>query len=278
MTLAPALALLLAVSAPARASAPRPAPTPHPARAPAACGLPPRAAGTLPYRTGESFTFDLDLLGLVKAGTLQIGVERPMSGGAIVPLRARAKSDASVGNVKKLAAVGLSWIEASSLLPERYREESEENGVRRMSDAKLLPAKPELVVEQKLRNREARLVVRPEGAVLDPLSALFLLRSARLSPGDRFCFDLVGNGRFWRVEATVAPERDRVDTGAGAFDTIRIDAVAKRKDRRGASRPLHVWLSADARRIPVAAVTEVELGPVRATLASMRGTVSARRK
>jgi hypothetical protein len=179
--------------------------------------------------------------------------------------------------VRKLAAVGLSWIEARSLLPERYREESEENGIHRMTDAKLLPAKPELVVEQKLRNREARLVVRPEGPVLDPLSALFLLRSARLSPGDRFCFDLVGNGRFWRVEATVAPERDRVDTGAGAFDTIRIDAVAKRTDRRGASRPLHLWLSADARRIPVAAVTEVELGPVRATLSTMRGTASARK-
>ncbi|HYG70562.1 MAG TPA: DUF3108 domain-containing protein [Anaeromyxobacteraceae bacterium] len=270
MILAPVLAVLLAAApAPGRAAPQR--------AAPAECGPPVRAPGPLHWRTGESFTFDLDLLGLVKAGTLEVSVERPMSGGAVIPLRARAKTDASVGNVRKIAGVGLSWIEAKSLLPERYREESEENGVHRMTDAKLLPRKPEIVIDQKLRTRDARLVVRREGEVLDPLSTLFLLRSAPLAAGDRFCFDLVGNGRFWRVEATVAPERDRVETGAGAFDTIRIDAVATRKDRRGPSRPLHLWLSADARRIPVAAVTEVEVGPVRATLARMRGTASARR-
>jgi hypothetical protein len=213
----------------------------------------------------------------VKAGTLQIAVERPISGGAIIPLRARAKTDASVRNVKKIAGVGLSWIDAKLLLPERYREESDEGGVHRMTDAKLLPATREVVIEQRLRSRDARLVVRRDGDVLDPLSALFRFRAARLTPGARFCFDLIGHGRYWRVEATVAPERDRVDTGAGAFDTIRIDAVARRKDRKGAARPLHLWLSADARRIPVAAVTEVELGPVRATLASMRGTATTRR-
>lgn len=268
MTLLPALALVVATSAaapPAGRSAPPRKPEP------AACGLPTRAASGAPWRTGESFTFELELLGLVEAGTLQIAVERPISGGAIIPLRARAKTNAAVGEVKKLAAVGISWIDAKSHLPERYREESDEDGIHRMSDVKLLPPAPEVVMEQRLRSRDARLVVRRDGEVLDPLSALFLFRSARLTPGARFCFDLVGQGRYWRVEATVAPERDRVETGEGAFETIRIDAVAQRKDRNGPSRRLHLWLSADARRIPVAAVTEVELGPVRATLASMRG-------
>ena len=54
-----------------------------------------RAAGSphgdeRPWRTGETLTYDLDVLGVVKTGTLQLSVERPMSGGKIVPLRARA--------------------------------------------------------------------------------------------------------------------------------------------------------------------------------------------
>lgn len=265
-----ALALSALAPAPPAPAAPPPAAPPR-AAAPRACGLPPRAPGALPWRTGERFAFDLDLFGLVRAGTLQLGVEPPMSGGAIVPLRARARTDPSVGNVKRIAAVALSWIETRSLLPERYREESEEDGVHRASDARLLPRTPEIVITQRLRDRSARVVVPRAGEVLDPLSALYLLRSARLAAGDRFCFDLVGNGRFWSVELTVAPERDRVETGAGTFETIRLDAVATRRDRAGPPRPVHLWLSADARRLPVAAVTEVELGPVRATLASVSG-------
>ncbi|MFY3746281.1 DUF3108 domain-containing protein [Anaeromyxobacter sp. Red801] len=237
-----------------------------------ACGPPPLAAGARPWGPGETLTFDLDLLGMVRTGTLQLSVERPMSGGRVVPLRARARTDASLAALKNVTAVGFSWVDADTLLPERYRDEALENGVRKVSDTRLAPPAGEVVVAYRYGDREGKTAYPRQGHVLDPLSAVYLLRAARLAPGEAFCFDLVANRRFWRLEGTVARKIEPVDTPAGRFQTLRVDAVARRADDPGArARPLHLWFSNDGRRLLVAAVSEIDLGPVRAMLASVHG-------
>jgi hypothetical protein len=237
-----------------------------------ACELPPLASGERPWRTGESLSYDLDVLGIVKAGTLQLAVERPMSGGKVVPLRARAKTSTALANVKSFAGVALSWIDAGTLLPERYRDEADEDGVRKVSDAKIPPRAPELVIEYRYGDKAGRASYPRDGEVLDALSTLYYLRAARLSPGDRFCFDLVANRRFWRLEGTVAGKTEKVETPAGRFETLRVDATARRKDRPGdKARPLPVWFATGARKLPVAIVSEVDVGPVSATLSGIRG-------
>lgn len=272
MIAAALLALALAADPPP--SAPRPAEAARRAGGPAptACRLPALADGPRPWRTGETLGYDLDVLGMVKAGTLELSVERPISGGKIVPLRARAKTISSVANLKRFAAVGLSWIDAATLLPERYRDEADEDGTHKVSDTKILPAGPEVVVEYRYGERTGKNAYPREREVLDPLSTLAYLRAARLAPGDRFCFDLVGNRRFWRLEGSVAQKPERVETPAGKFDTFRVDAITRRAERPDERpRPIHLWFTRDARRLPVAMVSEVDVGPVRATLSSVRG-------
>lgn len=273
MIAGPLLLLALAAGSSPATQGPTPAVRGPEASAPApACGLPPLAPGDRPWRTGETLTFDLDVLGMVEAGTLQITVERPMSGGRIIPLRARARTDAAVANVKKFTGVALSWIDARTLLPERYRDETEEDGVHKVSDARILPAQPELTIEYRYGDRAGKDVYPRERPVLDALSTLAYLRAAKLAPGDRFCFDLVANRRFWRLEGQVARKTEKVDTPAGRFDTFRIDATTLRADRP-ADRPrsIHLWFTRDARRLLVAVVSEVDLGPVRAMLSGVRG-------
>ena len=177
-------------------------------------------------------------------------------------------------NVKRFAAVALSWIDSATLLPERYRDEAEEDGTRKISDAKLVPAGPEVVIEYQYGERKGRNVYprATDSDVLDPLSTLAVLRAAKLSPGDRFCFGFVANRRFWRLEGEVAAKTEKVDTPAGKFDTFRVDASARRVDRPAERpRPIHLWFSRDARKLPVAMVSEIDLGPVSATLSAIRG-------
>jgi hypothetical protein len=93
-----------------------------------------------------------------------------------------------------------------------------------------------------------------------------------VAPGDRFCFDLVANRRFWRMEGSIAAKTEKVDTAAGKFDTFRVDATMRRADRPAdRARPVHLWFTRDARRLPVAIVSEVDVGPVRAMLSGIRG-------
>lgn len=236
------------------------------------CGLPPLAPGERPWRTGESLTYDLDVLGMVKAGTLHVAVERPMSGGKVIPLRARAKTSATIANVKPFAGVALSWIDSTTLLPERYRDEADEGGLRKMSDTKIAPPRGDLVIEYRYGETAGKNAYPRERDVLDALAMLYYLRAARLAPGDRFCFDLVANRRFWRLEATVAAKTEKIETPAGRFEALRVDASTRRVDRPGErARPIHLWFGTDARRLPVAVVSEVDVGPVSATLSAIRG-------
>lgn len=239
---------------------------------PPACTPPPLADGPRAWAAGETLTYDLDLLGMVRTGTLQLSVERPMSGGRILPLRARARTDASLAALRNVTAMGFSWVDAATLRPERYRDESLEDGVRKVSDTRLEPPGAEVVVTYRYGEREGKTAYPRHGPVLDAVSAVYLLRAARLAPGDAFCFDLVANRRFWRLEGKVAQKVEPVDTPAGRFSTLRVDAVARRVDDPGGrGRPLHLWISNDSRRLLVAAVSEIDLGPVRAMLASVRG-------
>jgi len=237
-----------------------------------ACGLPPLAPGDRPWRVNEALTYDLDFLGVVKAGTLQLAVERPMSGGKIVPLRARARTSPSIGSVKPFAGVALSWIDSATLLPERYRDEAEEGGVHKTSDTRLAPAAREVVIEYRYGDSAGKAAYPRERDVLDALSTIYYLRAARLGPGDRFCFDLVANRRFWRLEGTVAARTEKVETPAGRFETVRVDATTRRADRpEEKSRAIHLWFGTDARRLPVAIVSELDVGPASATLSAVRG-------
>jgi len=239
--------------------------------APPGCGLPP-LAGPPPFGPGEVLTMDLGLLGAVKVGEVKFSVERPMSAGKVLPLAGRARNTARFGPLQKLVAVGLSWVDAQTLRPERYREESDEDGRRRVTDTRLAPPGPTVVLRQQDGAQESRTEVAREGEVLDPLAAMYYLRAATLAPGAPLCFDLVANGRYWRVEGMVAARPETIEVPAGRFEALRIEATARRADGGGKSRPLWLWLSTDARRMPLAAVSEVELGPVSAKLVEARGT------
>jgi hypothetical protein len=149
--------------------------------------------------------------------------------------------------------------------------ESEEDAVRRSSDVRLDPRAPEIVIESRTGEKQTRAVVPRQGTPMDAVSVLYYLRAARLAPGDRFCADVVALGRVWRVEGTVAAGTERVETPAGTFRAVRLDLSGRRADKPEVHREVHLWLSDDARRLPVGAVGEVDLGPVRALLQEQRG-------
>jgi hypothetical protein len=238
------------------------------------CGLPPPLPGVTPFTTGEVATYDLDLLGLVRAGTLELTAERPsaLSGGKIVPLRARARTDASVANLLRLTAVAFSWVDVRTLLPERYREEADEDGVRKVSDTRLAPPGPTIDMAFELEGKKSSARYPRQGTALDAVSAVTYLSAARLAPGDRLCFDLLARGRLWRVQAEVAKKIERIETVLGKVETLRLDARATVADHPAEpAREMHVWYTTQPPRRFLVAVGEVDLGPVKVTLTGVRG-------
>jgi hypothetical protein len=231
------------------------------------CALPPLRGGPLPFAPGELLAYDIELLGVVRAGTLKIGVEPPISQGTLLPLRARVSNTSILAQARPMKAYALSWVDVKTLRPQRYRDESEEDGVRKSTDTRFDRPGP-LAMAWALGEQKGTTEYAPRADVMDLVSMVFYLRAARLRPGEDICFDLVANRRFWRLRGSVASGSERVESGAGTLDTIRLDAVLTRTDGSGRKRPIHIWFSKGPRRLPVAAVSEIDLGPVRARLSS----------
>jgi hypothetical protein len=237
--------------------------------APTSCTLP-ALAGPPPWHPGERLRMELLLLGPIKVGELQFSVERPSSGGAVIPLVSKARNTARFGPLQRLVAVGLSWVDARTLRPERYREESDEDGRRRTTDVRFVPPGPTVTLENADGAARGNSSFERLGEPLDALSALYYLRATRLAAGDRFCFDMVANGKYWRVEGVVAAGTERFEVPAGRFEALRVEGTSRRADGVGRPRAIWLWYSADARRLPLAVVTEVDLGMVSAKLEEAR--------
>ncbi len=237
--------------------------------APPACTLPP-LTGRPPWQPGERLRMELSLLGAVKVGEVNFSVERPLSNGAVIPLVAKARNTARFGPLQKLVAVALSWVDARSLRPERYREEADEDGRRRSIDVRFVPPGPRVTLETMDGSRRGTASFERQGEPLDALSAVYYARATRLAAGDRLCFDLVANGKYWRFEGAVARETERFEVPAGRFEALRVEGTARRADGAGKPRSIWIWYSADARRLPLAVVTEVDLGMVSAKLEEAR--------
>ena len=243
------------------------------AAAPPGCDAPALRKGALPFQPGEALAFDVDVMGIVKAGTLSLAVEPPISRGTLLPLRARFRNSSVFAQMRRARGYALSWADATTLRPQRYRDDSEEDGVRKTTDTRLDAPGP-VTMAWSFGDRKGTSTMERRGELLDLLSMIYRLRASRLAPGDRLCFDLVANRRFWRFSGEVAAGTERVESAAGIFDTVRVDATVARADGQGPPRPVHLWFGTDARHLPVAAVSEIDLGPVRAMLRSASGPVA----
>ena len=227
----------------------------------AECALP--AAGAAPWGRRETLTYDVSAprTGATARATLQAS-----AGAGQVQLAGEAGLDAPLG-LYRARGRARSWLDATTLRPGRYADEIVDRDERETSTATFGRGPAVRIDWTDGARRGVNAFVR-QPDVLDALSSIYYLRAAELRAGTPLCFDLVGGRKAWRVSGSVGPV-ERVETRAGTFTAVRIDGRATRTDRPGESTRLKLWVSADARRLPVKATVETGAGTIRATLASV---------
>lgn len=102
--------------------------------------------------------------------------------------------------------------------------------------------------------------------VQDILSSMYFLRSKRLVPGTDVQLD-VNTRKNWPLVVHVV-KKERVETPAGRFDTILVEPRLRGEGlfiQKG--RKLRIWLTDDARKMPVQMKVEVFFGHITAKLA-----------
>jgi hypothetical protein len=216
----------------------------------------------LPLRQGEVLDYDVDAVG-ARAGTLVMRTlaERPQGRWGV---EVQVESNTFFSKVRRVKGSATSTLDAHTLRPLEYRETSTENEVHRGAVVTYGPAHAVTLVST-TDGRSATATYRWANDLSDVVGALPLLRSLPLKVGQTVCFDAYGVRRLWRVWGTVVT-REHVSLPVGEFDAWHLAGEAARLDNLEVRREIHLWVSDDARRLPLAVVGSIDLGTVRATL------------
>ncbi len=105
--------------------------------------------------------------------------------------------------------------------------------------------------------------------VLDVLSSLYYIRSLPLEVGKSFTIDVHSGEKTWPLVVNVK-KLEKVKVKAGKFMCYRVEPVLRERGifiSKG--KKLEVWLTADARHMPVLMRSEIFIGHVSAELVKM---------
>ena len=212
-----------------------------------------------PFRTGEVLRFSVQY-GPIHAGSAWLEVHGPRPGDAasVETLVARAESNSFFSLTYRVRnRIESSWDvrERRSL---RYREDRHEGGFK---------AKSEIVFDQDLgeaRYSDGRVFPIPPG-VQDALSSFYYTRTQALPIGGSVLFDYHASGRSQPLEVRVIG-RDRVHVPAGTFDCVVVEPILHAGGIFKNNGRLQIWLTADARRMPVLMKSKVAIGSISVVL------------
>lgn len=215
----------------------------------------------LPFGPGEALQYDLDAMG-ARAGVMSI-TTLPLRDG-VLPIEISVETNTFFSKVRKVKAVARTEVSPKTLRSQRYFEDAWENDQHRIADVTMKNRVASLT--NTINGRTYPTAQLPYGNDMsDVAGAVHLLRSIPVKEGQRLCFDVYGIRRVWRVWGTVQP-REHVSLPLGEFETWHLQGEAAPLNLPDARREVHVWVSDDARRLPLAALGVMEFGAVRATL------------
>jgi hypothetical protein len=216
-----------------------------------------------PFIAGERLSYDVSWADFLIAGELIIQTDdrRSFDGMDGYHVTAQAKTVGLVsGLALKVNDVYESFINASTLQP--FRAE------KRMRHGKK-QAQSSVTIDQ-----QRRVAVVAGGGTLeippdtyDLAGLIFAMRGMDLTPGRSRAFTVIEDGKLYTI--TVRPEaKERITTRAGSFDAVRLATSMVKGRENEKLYNLRMYITADARRLPVLITAEPPWGSVRVELTS----------
>ena len=226
-----------------------------------ACRPLPTPVSPFSFFQGELLEFDIDALGAV-AGQMRMRTLSTRKGE--VPVEITVQTNTFFSKVRRVKGLAQSFLHRQTLRPARYLEKTVENEVPKSAQVVFLPDKS-VQLKYTVAQKSGERTLRYANEGLDVAGAIYLMRQLPLEENLPLCFDAYAIRRMWRVVGRVLG-KEKVSLPLGEFDAWHIAGEAVRLDELTSRREVHVWISADGRRLPLAAVGMIDLGAVRATL------------
>ena len=251
-----ALLSLIALSSPAASQLPSGAPRP----APGAGRAQKTAEAPVPFKVGETLEYDVSWSSFLVAATATTTVreKRPSYDSNAYYVVAEGRPLPMLARLYNLYYKMDALVDSRTLLSQRGSLYAEEGSDHRLAATRFDRAARRAFFElQAEQNAKADYAVPPE--TQDGLAVLYALRTRAFKAGDRVVTPVADSGSLYTVTATVsAPETVRVPLGE--FSAWKLNVSIVDGQRQAVWKDVAIWISNDARRLPVKLQAELSIG------------------
>jgi hypothetical protein len=225
--------------------------------------IPPRIPKPLPFKPGETLTYQASFSKFIFSGTigdltLSVSQTPELREKNLLELRADAVSKGFFPSLLglKVKDTFLSSVSADDLGVEVSARHVEENKIRRDYRSTFNRSKG-VVTFTAIDRTKGKADPKTKDRVCptwvqDVLSALYFIRTQPLKDGDVVPIPLSDLGENYNVEGAVL-KHEQIKVAAGTFKAIRLDARIFDGRFTKRSGELHIWISDDDRRLPLLA-------------------------
>jgi hypothetical protein len=253
-------------------AAPKPGPGPAPVTA-----APARTERSVPFKAGESLAYDVSWSSFVTAGTATVTVreKKPSYNSLAYYIVAEGRPTPLLSKLYTLYYKADTLLDAYTLLPQRGSIFSQESARQRMKVTVFDQSARKVHYEMRTTSVFKQDIAVP-AYTQDALSVIYVLRAIPLKPGASMTIPVSDSGTTYTARINVG-QREMVKTGLGELPALRITPVVTDPQGKPIGRALTLWLSDDARRLPLKMAADLAVGSFNLTLREVKGgTVAGR--
>jgi len=224
----------------------------------------------VPFTTGEVLTYDVSWTRFVTAGTATLTVrDRRSSGGgkSAYYVTAEAKPSSFAERLYHVYYKAESFFDTETLRPTMATIYSEERGRKRR---RVMTFRPGDVADYEVQaGSTAKSQFKTLPLTLDPVSDLYVIRALPLKEGQTTTVPFANNGRNYRLRLVVG-RRESLKTALGPLQAWKLTpTVQDDKGQSATTRNLTLWMSDDARRLPLRMEVDLPVGSFALTISSV---------
>jgi hypothetical protein len=226
-------------------------------RAPAPAG---RIERTVPFRTGETLTYDVSWSTFLVAGTVATTVKekRPSLDSTAYYIVAEARPTPLLSSIYPLYYKLDTLLDVYTLLSQRGSLYTEE-GKRHHLKTTLFDRKARRAFFEYQSTTTVKADFPIAATTQDVLAAIYGLRTIPLKAGARLTIPITDDGVKYTMTIDVVGE-ERIKTPFGETGAWKIIPVVADEQGQPVGRNLGIWISNDARRYPLKMQAELPLG------------------
>jgi Protein of unknown function (DUF3108) len=224
-------------------------------------------SAAMPFFVGEELRFEVRWMGLL-AGNASMAVSGQVTkdGRDVYHIQSLAESSPFFSLFYPVRDIGEAFIDVRELYPWYFRLDQRE-GSRIAQRTVTFDQQRGIAIYTK--NQEIPQEVKVPVGVHDSLSSFYILRTLPLRVGQSIHLNTFSNGKTYDVEVQIL-RREKVEAYWGTVDTLVVQPLMRFQEILRQKGDVLIWVTDDARRLPIRMKTAIKVGSIEATLIDVK--------